>query len=66
MTKAGPEAMPEEAMLNKGETALDLSDSAADKWISHKNTSVMIELYRIKACGANESFFTRSFILLLF
>jgi hypothetical protein len=41
MAKAGPEAMPEETMLNKGETAINLSDSVADKWISHKSTSVM-------------------------
>ena len=34
--KAGPEAMSEETMLNKGEAAFDLSDSVADKWISHE------------------------------
>jgi len=66
MAEAGPEAMSEETVLNKGETAFNLSDSVADKWISHKSTSVMWEMYRIMSNDANESFFARPTILLLF
>ena len=66
MVKTGPESMSEKTMLHKSETAIDFPDPVADKWLSHKITSVMSELYRIKVCCANESFFARYSILLLF
>ena len=58
MAKTGPESMPEKAVFDKGEAAIDLSDSIADKWISHNAPPYAVPYSNIEP-GAIESFFAR-------
>ncbi len=58
MAKSGPEPMAEKTVFDKGEAAIDLSDSIADKWISHNAPPYAAPYSNIEP-GAIESFFAR-------